>query len=391
MKDVFVVAAKRTPIGGLMGALSGYTAPQLGAMAIKAALAQAFLAPEQLSSVYMGNVLSAGLGQAPARQAAIYAGIPYDKDATTINKVCSSGMKATMIGAQQIALGMDDLVISGGMESMSNVPHYAYLRNGTKVGDVSLKDGMTQDGLWDAYDDIHMGSAAELVIKTFGHTREELDNYALRSYTRAQQATAGGKFEQEVVPVSMARSRASDTMKEDEDIYKLVPEKLPLLRPAFETDGLLTAANSSNLNDGAAALLLASERAVKMHHLRPVARIAGYADAAQAPGLFTTAPALAIEKVLKQTGLRLSQIDFWEINEAYASVVLSNQRILGFDLEKTNVYGGAVALGHPIGASGARILVTLLHVLQQEHGKYGIASICNGGGGASAILVENLL
>lgn len=204
MKDVFVVAAKRTPIGGLMGALSGYTAPQLGAMAIKAALAQAFLAPEQLSSVYMGNVLSAGLGQAPARQAAIYAGIPYDKDATTINKVCSSGMKATMIGAQQIALGMDDLVISGGMESMSNVPHYAYLRNGTKVGDVSLKDGMTQDGLWDAYDDIHMGSAAELVIKTFGHTREELDNYALRSYTRAQQATAGGKFEQEVVPVSMA-------------------------------------------------------------------------------------------------------------------------------------------------------------------------------------------
>lgn len=390
MKEVFIVSAKRTPIGGLLGSLSGYTATQLGAISIRNAYESISLVPEWIDSIYMGNVLSAGLGQSPARQAGIFAGIPYDKDATTINKVCASGMKATMIGAQQIQTGLEDIVVTGGMESMSNVPHYAFLRNGKKLGDITLTDGMTKDGLWDVYNDFHMGSAAELGIKKYGHTREELDNYALSSYQKAQNATAQDKFKNELIAIETRKGKETITIDKDEDIYKLIPEKISQLPPVFEKDGVLTAANSSNLNDGAAALILASETAVKKYNLKPLARIVSYADSAQAPEWFTTSPSLAIPKALKQANLNLSDMDYLEINEAYASVILSNREILGFDSEKVNIYGGAVALGHPIGASGARILVTLLNVLRQEKGKYGVAAICNGGGGASAMVIENL-
>lgn len=390
MKEVFIVSAKRTPIGGLLGNLSGYSATQLGAIAIQNAYESISLKPELIDSVYMGNVLSAGIGQSPARQAAIFSKIPNDKDATTINKVCASGMKATILGTQQIQTGIDEIVVTGGMESMSNVPHYAYLRNGTKLGDLKLTDGMTKDGLWDVYNDFHMGSAAELGVEKYGHTRQQLDDYALQSYKKAQEATEQGKFKSEIVPIEFARKDGSVIVDKDEDIYKLIPEKVPTLKPVFETNGKLTAANSSNLNDGAAALILASAEAVKKHNLKPIAKIVSYADAAQAPEWFTTSPSIAITKALKQANLSLSDIDFFEINEAYASVILSNQKILGFDINKVNVYGGAVALGHPIGASGARIIVTLLNALQQEKGKYGVAAICNGGGGASAIVVENL-
>jgi acetyl-CoA C-acetyltransferase len=276
------------------------------------------------------------------------------------------------------------------MESMSNVPHYAFLRNGIKLGDIKLTDGMTKDGLWDVYNDFHMGSAAELGVKKYNLTRQQLDEYALHSYKKAQLATEQGKFKNEIVSVTATTKNEILSIDKDEDIYKLIPEKVSKLKPVFEKDGLLTAANSSNLNDGAAALILASEKAIKKYNLKPLAKIIAYADAAQAPEWFTTSPSIAITKSLKNANLNLSQIDFFEINEAYASVILSNQQILGFDINKVNVYGGAVALGHPIGASGARIIVTLLNVLQQENGKYGVASICNGGGGASAIVIENL-
>ncbi|MGI9582860.1 acetyl-CoA C-acyltransferase [Chryseobacterium sp. RRHN12] len=390
MKEVFIVAAKRTPVGGFMGSLSGFTAPQLGAIAIKNSFESLGIAPEHIDSVYMGNVLSAGLGQSPARQAAIFAGIPVDKDATTINKVCASGMKSAMMGAQQIQLGLENIVMTGGMESMSNVPHYVKLRQGTKLGDTSLTDGLIKDGLWDVYNDFHMGSAAELGVKKYGLTRQQLDEYALFSYQRAQDAAKTGKFNNELITISVEGKKGTTAVDKDEDIDKLIPEKISLLKPAFEADGTLTAANSSNLNDGAAALLLVSKEALERHHLNPLARIIAYADAAQAPEWFTTSPSVAIQKILKQTGLSLSDIDYFEINEAYSSVILSNQQILGYDLNKVNVYGGAVALGHPIGASGARIVTTLVNVLRQEKGRYGIAAICNGGGGASAILIENV-
>lgn len=390
MKEVFIVSAKRTPIGSLLGSLSGHTATQLGAIAIQNAYESISLNPEWIDSVYMGNVLSAGVGQSPARQAAIFSKIPNDKDATTINKVCASGMKAAALGAQQIQTGIDEIVIAGGMESMSNVPHYAFLRNGTKLGNLTLTDGMTKDGLWDVYNDFHMGSAAELGVKKYGHTRQQLDDYALLSYKKAQDATEQGKFKNELVTVNVQGKKETITVDKDEDIYKLIPEKVAQLKPAFEKDGLLTAANSSNLNDGAAALILASKEAIKKYNLKPLAKIVSYADAAQAPEWFTTSPSIAITKALKQANLNLSDINYFEINEAYASVILSNQQILGFDINKVNMYGGAVALGHPIGASGARIIVTLMNVLQQEKGKYGVAAICNGGGGASAIVIENL-
>ncbi|MCE4064270.1 acetyl-CoA C-acyltransferase [Chryseobacterium gleum] len=389
MKEVFIVAAKRTPVGGFMGSLSGFTAPQLGAIAIKNSFESLRLTPEHIDSVYMGNVLSAGLGQSPARQAAIFAGIPVDKDATTINKVCASGMKSAMIGAQQIQLGLENIVMTGGMESMSNVPHYVKLRQGNKLGDTSLTDGLIKDGLWDVYNDFHMGSAAELGVKKYGLTRQQLDEYALFSYQRAQEAAKAGKFNNELITIPVESKKGTITVDKDEDIDKLIPEKISLLKPAFEADGTLTAANSSNLNDGAAAILLGSQEAVERYHLNPLARIVAYADAAQAPEWFTTSPSVAIQKILKQTGLTLSDIDYFEINEAYSSVILSNQQILGYDLSKV-IYGGAVALGHPIGASGARIVTTLVNVLRQEKGRYGIAAICNGGGGASAILIENI-
>lgn len=390
MKEVYIVSAKRTPIGTLLGSLAGRTATQLGAAAIENAYQDITLNPNWIDSIYMGNVLSAGVGQSPARQAAIFSNIPYDKDATTINKVCASGMKATILGAQQIQTGLENITVTGGMESMSNVPHYAYLRNGTKLGDLTLTDGMTKDGLWDVYNDFHMGSAAELGVKKYGHTRQQLDDYALLSYKNAQEATEHGKFKKELAVIKVQTKKETITVDKDEDIYKLIPEKVGQLKPAFEKDGTLTAANSSSLNDGAAALILASEEAVKKYNLKPLAKIVAYADAAQAPEWFTTSPSIAITKALRQANLNLSEIDYFEINEAYSSVILSNQQILGFDINKVNVYGGAVALGHPIGASGARIIVTLLSVLQQEKGKYGVAAICNGGGGATAIIIENL-
>lgn len=391
MKPVYLVSAKRTPIGGLLGNLSHLSAPQLGALAIRSAYEHIGLAPAAIDSVYMGNVLSANLGQAPARQAAVFAGIPHEKDATTINKVCSSGLKAAMIATQQIQLGLEDTVVAGGMESMSNVPHYAMLRRGNKLGDMALTDGMTKDGLWDVYHNFHMGSAAELGVKKYGLSREALDAYAIGSYQKAAKATQDGKFAQEMVPVTVESRQGSVTIGSDEDVDKIIPEKVAKLKPVFEKDGLLTAANSSNLNDGAAALILASEEHVKKYNLKPLARIVSYADAAQAPEWFTTAPALAIPKALKLAGLSLGDMDYFEINEAYASVILSVQQILDLDSAKINVYGGAVAMGHPIGASGARILTTLSSVLRQEKGKYGIAAICNGGGGASAMIIENLM
>ncbi|SMC39152.1 acetyl-CoA C-acyltransferase [Chryseobacterium sp. YR221] len=390
MKDVFIMAAKRTPVGGFMGSLSAFTAPQLGAIAIQDAYESISLAPEHIDSVYMGNVLSAGVGQSPARQSAVFSKIPVDKDATTINKVCASGMKAAMIGAQQIQLGLENIVITGGMESMSNVPHYMSARQGKKLGDALLTDGLIKDGLWDVYNDFHMGSAAELGVKKYGHTRQQLDDYALLSYKRAQEASEKGKFKNELIEISVPGKKETMKVDKDEDIDKLIPEKISLLKPAFEKDGLLTAANSSNLNDGAAAILLGSSEALKIHGISPLAKIIAYADAAQSPEWFTTSPSIAVHKVLKQSGLSLSDIDYLEINEAYSSVILSNQQILGYDLDRVNVYGGAVALGHPIGASGARIIATLVNVLCQEGGRYGIAAICNGGGGASAILIENM-
>ncbi|MCT4124661.1 acetyl-CoA C-acyltransferase [Elizabethkingia anophelis] len=390
MENVFIVAAKRTPVGGLLGSLASYTATQLGALVIKAIYNEMQIPESAIDSVYLGNVLSAGVGQSPARQAARFAGVPDDKDATTINKVCAAGMKAVVFGAQQIQLGIDNVVLAGGMESMSNTPHYAYMRNGNKLGHATLTDGMIKDGLWDVYHDFHMGNAAEIGIRHFGFTREQLDNFALNSYKRAQEATQKGKFGNEIVPIPVRYKKEESLFVEDEDIYKVIPEKMASLPSVFEKDGLLTAANSSNLNDGASVLLLASEGAVAKYNLKPLAKIIGYADAAQAPEWFTTTPAVAIPKALKKAGLELEDIDYYEINEAYASVILSMQELLGISPDKINVYGGAVAIGHPIGASGARILTTLTHVLQQENGKYGVAAICNGGGGATAIVIEKM-
>jgi acetyl-CoA C-acetyltransferase len=390
MKEVFIVSAKRTPIGGFMGALLGFSATALGAHTIKGALANTGLDPSSVDSVYMGNVLSAGLGQSPARQAAIFSGIPDSKDATTVNKVCASGMKATMLAAQQIQLGLEHIVVSGGMESMSNVPHYAQVRKGLKYGNFNMVDGVIKDGLWDVYHDFHMGSAAELAVKKYGLTREQQDAYAIRSYSRAQAATRDGKFDAEILPLTYQVKGKDVTISHDEDIDKVIWEKVPKLAPAFEPDGTITAANASNLNDGAAALILASAEAVSKYNLSPLASIVAYADAAQAPEWFTTSPSIALPKALQQAGLQLADMDFLELNEAYASVILANQAILGFDLEKVNIYGGAVAMGHPIGASGARIITTLVSVLKQEGGTYGAAAICNGGGGASAIIIKNI-
>ncbi len=390
MKEVFIVSAKRTPIGGLLGSLSHLSATHLGAIAIREAYLQAGIDPAEVDSVYMGNVLSANLGQSPARQAAIFGGIPHGTDATTVNKVCAAGMKATIQGAQQIQLGLENLVVTGGMESMSNTPHYTTLRKITKSGDGVLTDGMIKDGLWDVYNNFHMGSAAELGVKKFKLSREALDSYAIESYRRAAEASKSGKFKQELIPIAVEQKGNTTFIDKDEDVDKIIPDKVSKLKPTFEKDGNLTAANSSNLNDGAAALVLASTEAVKKYGLKPLAKIIAYADAAQAPEWFTTAPALAIPKVLKAAKLQLSDIDFFEINEAYASVILSIQQLLQLDLSKVNVYGGAVAMGHPIGASGARIITTLTSVLKQQNGKYGLAAICNGGGGSTAILIENL-
>lgn len=390
MREVYIVAAKRTPIGGFLGNLSGYSATQLGAISIDGALTQAGVPKDVIGSVYMGNVLSANLGQSPARQAARLAGIDDKTDATTINKVCSSGMKAVMMGSQQIQLGIEDVVVAGGMESMSNVPHYINHRCGTKMGDATLTDGLLKDGLTDAYNGDHMGKAAELCVRHYNISREEQDAYALVSYARAGKAFKEGKFSNEVIPVDIKQKAQIISIAEDEDISKLIPEKVAILKPSFEANGSITAANASNLNDGAAALVLASGDAVKKFGLTPLAKIIGYADGAQAPEWFTTSPSIAIPKALAHAGLNLEDINYFEINEAYSAVILANQKLLGIAPEKINIYGGGVAMGHPIGASGARILVTLTTVLAREGGRYGVAAICNGGGGASAIVIENL-
>jgi len=390
MNEVFIVSAKRTPIGGFLGSLSELSATQLGSIAIREAYRSAQLDPHQINAVYMGNVLSANVGQAPARQASKFADIPDEVDSTTINKVCASGMKAAMIGAQQIQLGIDEIVIAGGMESMSNAPHYSLHRKAVKLGDEVLVDGLLKDGLIDVYHNFHMGNAAELCARKYNITREQQDEIALHSYAKAVKSTKAGKFNNEIVPIEISRKKEKVIFQEDEDIFKVIPEKVPNLKPAFIEGGTITAANASNLNDGAAVLILASKQAVVKYNLKPLAKIISYADASQAPEWFTTSPSIAIPKALKYANLKLSDMAFFEINEAYAAVILANQKLLDLDMNKVNVYGGAVAMGHPLGASGARIICTLISVLKQEGGKYGIAAICNGGGGASAMIIENL-
>jgi len=390
MNEVFIVAAKRTPVGGFLGNLSDLSAVKLGQIAINGALAETNIPFEAIDSVYMGNVLSANLGQSPARQASKFAGIDDKTDATTVNKVCASGMKAVMLGVQQIQLGIDNIVIAGGMESMSNVPHYSQQRKGNKLGNTNFTDGLLKDGLTDAYNDQHMGRLAELCARKYNLSREDQDQFALSSYSKATIATKSGKFKNEIIPIEIQQKNSSVVISEDEDIFKIIPEKLPKLPPVFEEGGTITAANASNLNDGASALILVSQEALEKYNLVPLAKIIGYADAAQATEWFTTSPSIAIPKALKQARLSLEEIDYFEINEAYSAVILANQKILGINPEKINIYGGGVAIGHPIGASGARIITTLTSVLRQEGGKYGVASICNGGGGASAIVIENL-
>jgi acetyl-CoA C-acetyltransferase len=390
MKATYIISAKRTAIGGFQGSLQSLTAPQLGAFAIKAAYDSVNLNPHIIEEVYFGNVLSANLGQLPARQVAILAGLHVKADCTTINKVCSSGLKSVSLGAQQIQLGLSNIVMAGGTESMSNTPYYLPLRKHNKLGDEKVIDGILRDGLVDAYNKQHMGIAAELCAKEFKISRTKQDEYALQSYEKASQATAQGKFKEEITPIRTEEKNGEFVFDKDEDIGKIIPEKVPYLKSVFQEDGTVTAANASNLNDGAAAVLLASEEALNKYSIKPLAKIIAFADAAQAPERFTTSPAVAINRVLVIAGLQIKDIDFFEINEAYAVVALANQKLLNLPSNKLNVYVGAVAMGHPLGASGARIICTLLSVLRQEKGKYGIAAICNGGGGASAMLIENL-
>lgn len=391
MKDVVIVAAVRTPIGSFGGSLAGFSATQLGGFAIKAAVEKAGLTPATIQEVYMGNVLSANLGQAPATQAAKFAGLP-DLPATTINKVCASGTKAIMLAAQSIALGDADIVVAGGMESMSNVPYYLdKARNGYRLGHGQITDGLVKDGLWDVYNDYHMGAAAELCASTCNITREDQDNFAITSYKRAQSAQAEGKFQEEIVPVEIKDRKGEVTLfSHDEEPAAVKFDKIPSLKPVFKKDGTVTAANASTLNDGAAALVLMSADKAKELGIKPIAKILAYADAQQAPEWFTTAPSKAIPLALSKANLTTNEVDYFEINEAFAVVSLANNQELGLNEEKVNVNGGAVAIGHPLGASGARIVVTLLSVLAQNNGKIGVAGICNGGGGASAIVIENL-
>lgn len=391
-RDVCVVGVARTPMGGFLGSLSSLPATKLGSIAISSALKRANVDPSLVQEVFFGNVLSANLGQAPARQAALGAGIPNAVVCTTINKVCASGMKATMLAAQTIQLGINDVVVAGGMESMSNVPKYlAEARKGSRLGHDSLVDGMLKDGLWDVYNDFGMGVCAELCADTHTVTREEQDNYAIQSFERGIAAQDAGAFAWEIVPVEVSggRGKPSTIVDKDEGLGKFDAAKLRKLRPSFKQDGgSVTAGNASSISDGAAALVLVSgEKAIELG-LQVIAKIKGYADAAQAPDLFTTSPALAIPKAISRAGLEASQVDFFEINEAFAVVALANMKLLGLNPEKVNVHGGAVALGHPLGCSGARILVTLLGVLKQKNGKYGVGGVCNGGGGASALVVE---
>lgn len=389
MKKVVIVSAARTPIGSFMGALSTVPAPQLGATAIKGALNKINLDPALVNEVYMGNVVQAGVGQAPARQAAIFAGLSNEVACTTINKVCASGMKSVMLGAQAIMCGDAEIVVAGGMENMSLIPHYVHMRNGIKFGPASMQDGMQKDGLVDAYDQQAMGVCADLCASEYNISREEQDNFAIQSYTRSANAWEAGKFNNEIVPVTIPQRKGDPiVVSKDEEFTNVKLDRIPTLNAVFTKDGTVTAANASTINDGAAALVLMSEEKAISLGLKPLAYIKGYADAAQEPKWFTTTPAKAIPKALDKAGIELSDVDFFEFNEAFSVVGLANAKILGLDNDKINVNGGAVSLGHPLGCSGARIIVTLMNVLEQNNAKIGAAAICNGGGGASAIVIE---
>lgn len=389
-KKVVIVAAVRTPIGSFMGSLSSIPAPKLGAIAIKGALSKVKLDPALVDEVLMGNVVQAGEGQAPARQAAIYAGIPDTVPCTTVNKVCASGMKAVMQGAQAIALGDAEIIVAGGMENMSLIPHYLYMRNGQKFGPASLTDGMQKDGLVDAYDQNAMGVCADACADKYNFSREEQDEFAIKSYKRSEKAWKEGKFDNEIVPVEVPQRKGEAVIvKEDEEYKNVLFDKISSLRPAFSKEGTVTAANASTINDGAGAVILMSESKAKELGLKPLATILSYADAAQEPNWFTIAPSKALPKALDKAKLTIKDIDFFELNEAFSVVGLANIKLLGLDKEKVNVNGGAVSLGHPLGCSGVRILITLINILKQNNAKTGAAAICNGGGGASAMIIEN--
>lgn len=392
MKEVYIISAVRTPIGSFGGSLSSLTAVQLGSAAIKGALEKAGVDPKEVDEVFMGNVVSANLGQAPARQAAVGAGISYDVPCTTVNKVCASGMKSVMLGAQGIMLGLNDVVIAGGMESMSNIPYYVpKARYGYKYGNGELLDGLVKDGLWEAYYNFPMGNCADNTAKEMSISREEQDEYAINSYKRSANSWENGAFKDEIVPVEVPQLRGDPVVVSEDEEYKNVKfEKIPGLRPVFSKEGTVTAANASTINDGASALVLMSKEKAEELGVKPIARIAGFADAAQDPIWFTTAPSKALPKAIANAGLQKEDIDFYEINEAFSVVAIANNKEMGLDPEKVNTLGGAVSLGHPLGASGARIITTLNTVLHQKGGRYGAAGICNGGGGASAIVIEKM-
>jgi acetyl-CoA C-acetyltransferase len=392
MKEVYIISAVRTPLGSFGGALAGIPATKLGAVAIKGALAKAGLDAKEVQEVYMGSVMQANLGQAPARQAAMFAGLPHTVQCTTINKVCASGMKAISIGAQSIMCGDADVVVAGGMENMSQVPFYSEnMRWGNKYGNVTMVDGLAKDGLTDVYHNYPMGNASDLCAKECNISREEQDAFAIESYKRSQAAWAAGKFNEEIVPVEIPQRKGDPIiMKEDEEYKNVRFDKIPELKGAFSKDGTATAANSSTMNDGAAALVLMSKQKAEQLGLKPIAIIKGYADAEHAPEWFTTAPSIAVPKAVAKAGLTLNDIHFFELNEAFSTVGIVNMQKMKLDAAKVNVNGGAVSLGHPLGCSGARIVVTLIHVLKQNNAKYGAAGICNGGGGASALVVESV-
>jgi len=392
MQEVYIVSAVRTPIGSFGGILAGISATQLGATAIRGALAKAGVLPEQVTEVLMGNVVSANLGQAPARQASIFAGLPANVPCTTINKVCASGMKAITLGAQSIMLGLNEIVVAGGMENMSQIPYYLpNARWGYKFGNAEMVDGLAKDGLTDVYNQKAMGFCADATAVKYKISRDAQDAFAVDSYKRAAAATEGGFFKDEIVPVEIPQKKGDPvSISEDEEYKKVNFDKIPGLRPAFASDGTATAANASTINDGASALILASAAAVKKYGLTPIARIRGFADAEQEPEWFTTTPTIAAPKALKMAGVTKADIDFFEVNEAFATVVLAFEQVLDVSHDRTNVFGGAVSLGHPLGASGARIVTTLNNVLHQKNGTLGLAAICNGGGGATAIVIERV-
>jgi acetyl-CoA C-acetyltransferase len=389
MKEVVIVSVARTPIGRFMGSLSTIPAPQLGAIAIKGALNKIKLEPNLVEEVFMGNVVSAGLGQAPARQAAIFSGIPNTVPCTTVNKVCASGMKSIMLAAQTISLGHADIVVAGGMENMSSIPHYQNARKGSKFGSIIMEDGLQKDGLVDAYEKESMGVYADACATEYEFSREDQDAYAIQSYNRSAKAWSEGKFSDEIVPVSIPQRRGEPIIFSEDEEYKNVKiEKIPALRAAFTKDGTVTAANASTINDGGAALVLMSAEKAKELNITPIAKIKSYADAAHEPEWFTTAPAKALPKALAKANISINDVDYFELNEAFSIVGLANMKILGLTDDKVNVNGGAVSLGHPLGVSGARIVIALTSILKQNNAKIGAAAICNGGGGASALVLE---